>query len=138
MYISKIKLRVRYSETDKMGYCHHSNYAQYFEMGRTELMRNLGISYIEMENRGVMLPVLDLKTRFLKPAYYDDELTIVTTLKDYPGVKITFYYETFKSDGSKINMAETTLAFVNSSTMKPIKPPVFFLEKVKDLLNNKL
>lgn len=134
MYTSEIKLRVRYSETDKMGYCHHGNYAQYFEMGRTELMRELGISYLDMENRGVMLPVLDLKTKFLIPAYYDDELTIKTYLKEYPGVRIKFYYETFKSDGTKINTAETTLAFVSAETMRPIKPPTFFLEKVQNLL----
>ncbi|MCT4580493.1 MAG: acyl-CoA thioesterase [Flavobacteriales bacterium] len=134
MYTSEIKLRVRYSETDKMGYCHHSNYAQYFEMGRTELMRELGISYLDMENRGVMLPVLDLQTKFLIPAYYDDELTVKTHLKEYPGVRITFHYETFKADGTKINTAKTTLAFVNAETMRPIKPPTFFLEKVQDLL----
>lgn len=134
MYISEIKVRVRYAETDKMGYCHHGNYAQYFEMGRTELMRDLGISYKSLEDKGIMLPVLELKTKFLIPAYYDDELTIKTTLKTYPGVRITFFYETFKEDGTKINEAETTLVFVNEKTMKPIKPPVLFLDRVKDLL----
>lgn len=134
MYVSEIKIRVRYAETDKMGYCHHGNYAQYFEMGRTELMRDIGLSYRELEDRGVMLPVLELKTTFLIPAYYDDELTIKTSLKEYPGVRIKFYYETFKADGTLINKAETTLVFVDEKTMKPIKPPVFFLEKVKDLL----
>lgn len=134
MYISEIKLRVRYAETDKMGYCHHGNYAQYFEMGRTELMRDIGISYRVLEDKGIMLPVLDLKTKFLIPAYYDDELTIRTTLKEYPGVRIKFHYETFKADGTRINIAETTLVFVDEKTMKPIKPPVFFLEKVQDLL----
>ena len=64
MYVSEIKLRVRYAETDKMGYCHHGNYAQFFEMGRTELMREVGLSYKELEERGVMLPVLELKTTF--------------------------------------------------------------------------
>ena len=134
MYVSEIKLRVRYAETDKMGYCHHGNYAQYFEMGRTELMREIGVSYKELEDRGIMLPVLELKTKFLIPAYYDDELIIKTTLKKYPGVRLTFHYETFKSDGKRINVAETTLVFVDEKTMKPIKPPIFFLEKVQDLL----
>ena len=134
MIVSEIKLRVRYAETDKMGYCHHGNYAQYFEMGRTELMREVGLSYFELEKRGVMLPVLDLKTTFLTPAYYDDELTIKTTLKKYPGVRITFDYEVFKADRTLITTAETTLVFVDEKTMKPIRPPAFFLEKLKDLL----
>ena len=135
MYVSEIKVRVRYAETDKMGYCHHGNYAQYFEMGRTELMRDIGLSYKELEDLGVMLPVLELNTKFLIPAYYDDELTIKTTLKEYPGARIKFHYETFKSDGTKINVSEAVLVFVNEKTMKPIKPPVFFLDKVKDLLD---
>jgi len=136
MYVSEIKVRVRYAETDKMGYCHHGNYAQYFEMGRTELMRDIGLSYRELEDSGIMLPVLDLNTKFINPAYYDDELTIRTTLKEYPGVRIKFYYEVFKTDGTKITDATTTLVFVKQETMRPIKPPVHFLEKVKDLKNN--
>ncbi len=135
MYVSEIKVKVRYAETDKMGYCHHGNYAQYFEMGRTELMRDLGISYKAIEDLGVMMPVLELKTKFLMPAYYDDELTIKTSLKDYPGARVKFHYEVFKKDGKRISIAETTLVFVDGKTMKPIKPPVFLLDKVKDLLN---
>ncbi len=133
MFISEIKIRVRYAETDKMGYCHHSVYAQYFEEGRTELMRDLGVSYLDMENKGIMLPVLELKTKFLKPAFYDDVLTIRTTLKEYPGVKIKFHYETINQHGEKINFAETTLVFVKAETMKPTKPPLFFLEKLTSL-----
>jgi len=136
MYVSEIKIRVRYAETDKMGYCHHGNYAQYFEEGRTELMRELGLSYLALENKGVMLPVLELKTKFLKPAFYDDVLTIRTTLKRFPSVRIQFFYETFKQDGTKINEAETTLVFVDANTMKPQRPPAFFLENLKPHFEN--
>ena len=90
----ELKVRVRYAETDQMGVVYHGNYAQYFEMGRVEWLRNLGISYKWMEDNGVMLPVVSLNINYKKPARYDDLLTIKTILKSQSTVKIEFMNKT--------------------------------------------
>ena len=86
MFISETTVRVRYNETDKMGYVYHGNYAQYFEIGRTDALRQVGLSYKEFEDSGVMMPVIHLQSSFIKPARYDDLLTIKTIIKKLPGV----------------------------------------------------
>ncbi|MBJ7429066.1 MAG: acyl-CoA thioesterase, partial [Bacteroidia bacterium] len=90
MFTSKTTLRVRYAETDKMGVVYHGNYAQYLEVARTEALRQIGLSYKSFEDNGIMMPVLSLQCKFLKSAYYDDELTIITTIKELPKVRIHF------------------------------------------------
>lgn len=117
------KIRVRYGETDRMGYVYYGNYASYFEVARVETLRKLGVSYKELEDDGVMLPVLDFKIRYYKPAYYDDELVIKTIIKEMPAVRIYFLYQTFNQDGELINEAEITLVFVSTKTQKPVKLP---------------
>jgi len=89
----EIKTRIRYGETDQMGVVYHANYVQFIEMGRTEWLRTLGISYKEMEEAGVMLPVISIQINYKKSAYYDDVLTVRTTLKKLPSVKIEFEFE---------------------------------------------
>lgn len=88
MYTHSTKIRVRYSETDQMGYVYNGNYAQYYEVGRVEMLRSLGMTYGSMESSGVMMPLLELKCKFIRPAFYDQELTIKTTVKELPGVRI--------------------------------------------------
>ncbi|HKX85121.1 MAG TPA: thioesterase family protein, partial [Flavobacterium sp.] len=95
MKIHELKVRVRYAETDQMGMVYHGNYAQYFELGRVEWLRNLGVSYKLMEGTGVMLPVVSLSMNYKKPARYDDELTIRTIFKSQTSVKIEFDYEVY-------------------------------------------
>ena len=124
-----IKLRVRYGETDRMGYVYYGNYATYFEVARVETLRKLGISYKELEDDGVMLPVLDFKIRYFKPAFYDDELVIRTIIKKMPSVRIHFLYKTFNQIGELINEAEITLVFVSTKTQKPVKLPDDLKEK---------
>ena len=130
MYINKFDFRVRYGETDQMGYVYHGNYAQYIEMGRLEWLRALGISYKEMEENGIMLPVYALNIRFIKSAFYDDVLTITTTLKEVPSVRIIFTYEIHNKKGDLITTAETTLVFINMKTGRPIKCPDSLLNKI--------
>ena len=101
MYVSEIKLRVRYSETDRMGYCYYGNYATYFEVARVECLRSLGITYKSLEDEGILLPVVDFKIRYIKPAFYDDELKIKTYIRELPTAKIKFDYEIFKQLGGK-------------------------------------
>lgn len=131
MLENTIKLRVRYGETDQMGYVYHGNYASYFEMGRIDWLRKLGISYKEMEANGVMLPVYKLNTKFLKPAFYDDELYIKTSLKETPGVRISFNYKIFNQEDELITTAETELVFINMKTNRPMRCPKYILEKLQ-------
>ncbi|MFC2128387.1 acyl-CoA thioesterase [Bacteroidota bacterium] len=130
MYTHEISFRVRYGETDKMGYVYHGKYAQYFDMGRTELMRSLGLSYNKLEDSGVLLPVKYLSTTFIKPGMYDDVLTLKTHLQSMPTVKIKFNYELFNQNNELISTAETTLAFIDENTRRPIRPPADFLSTV--------
>ena len=113
-----------------MGVVYHGNYAQYFEIGRTELLRSTGITYKYMENNGVMLPVISLSANFKKPALYDDEITITTTLKKTPNVKIEFDYKIINQNNELICIGNTILAFVNMKTKKPIRCPQYVLEKL--------
>jgi acyl-CoA thioester hydrolase len=93
MYISETKLRVRYAETDRMGYAYYGNYAQYYEVGRVEALRQLGLSYRSLEDSGIFLPVLHYSVKFFKPAFYDDLLTVRTIIKEIPQTRIKFFYE---------------------------------------------
>ncbi len=117
------KLRVRYGETDKMGYCYYGTYAQYYEVGRTELVRALGFPYRKLEENDILLPVASLHINYRKPAFYDDELTIVTFIKKMPSVKIVFNYEVYNQHQELLNTGETTLVFVDAKERKPMRMP---------------
>jgi acyl-CoA thioester hydrolase len=121
-------LRVRYGETDQMGYCYYGNYAQYFEVGRVETLRSLGCSYKDLEEQGIMLPVSLFSIKYLRPALYDDVLTVETIIKECKGAKITFDYNIYNEKGEKLSEASTTLVFVKKESMRPTVPPVHFLE----------
>lgn len=131
MYTHSTKIRVRYGETDQMGYAYYGNYAQYYEVGRVEMLRSLGMDYAGMERDGVMLPVLELKCKFIKPALYDQEITIKTILNELPGIRIHFKYELFNEDQELINIGDTTLVFVDMAKNKPCKPPEDFMERLE-------
>jgi acyl-CoA thioester hydrolase len=121
------KLRVRYSETDKMGFCYYGNYAQYFEVARVEALRELGIVYKLLEENGILLPVTEFHIRYLQPAKYDDLLEIKTIITNFQGTRMYFQYEVWNEDGVLLNDAETTLVFVDANSMKPIPIPTFVL-----------
>ncbi len=123
MYEYDHQLRVRYAETDKMGYVYYGNYATYFEVARAESLRALGFSYRELEESGVMMPVLDLKCFYRKPARYDELLTIRVRIPKLPGVKIHFLYDILNEKAEIIHTGETTLVFVNMSSGRPCPMP---------------
>jgi acyl-CoA thioester hydrolase len=123
MYKSSTTVRVRYGETDQMGYVYYGIYAMYYEVGRVESLRQLGLTYKEIEAMGVMMPVLENKSFYLAPARYDELLTILTTIYEKPTVKIRFEYEIFNEADQLINKGETLLAFVNKNTNRPCRPP---------------
>jgi acyl-CoA thioester hydrolase len=130
MRVHELKVRVRYSETDQMGVVYHGNYAQFFEMGRVEWLRNLGISYKWMEGNGIMLPVVSLNVNYKKPARYDDLLTIKTIFKSQTSVKIEFDYEIHNEKGELLTIASSTLVFVDMKTTRPTLPPEYVKEKL--------
>lgn len=131
LFENQTKLRVRYGETDQMGYCYYGNYAQYFEVGRVEAMRSVGMSYREMEAHGIMLPVSDFSVKYHAPARYDDELTITTSIVAVKGARLLFDYVIHNEQGELVAKAHTTLVFVTVSTMRPTKAPEDFLEMLK-------
>lgn len=124
MYTAETQIRVRYSETDQMQYVYYGNYAAYYEVGRVAALRQLGMSYRDLEASGIMMPVLKSHSYYHKPAKYDELLTIKVIIPQLPLVKIKFQYEIFAENGEKIHTGETTLAFVNMSTKKPTKAPM--------------
>ena len=128
---SETNIRVRYAETDQMGVVYYGNYAQYLEQGRTEWLRELGFSYKWMEEHQVQLPVVNLNIDYKRPARYDDLLTVTTTLKKMPTVKIEFYYEIRNQDDVLLVSATTTLVFVDTTTNKLMKAPSYLLDKLK-------
>ncbi len=127
MYKHSINIRVRYAETDKMGYVYYGNYATYFEVGRVEMLRSLGVSYRSMEENGVLLPVVNLKVNYKLPAFYDDELQLNTLLIKPPSAKIVFDYELYRGE-ELLTQAETTLVFLNQKTGKPERCPKDILD----------
>jgi acyl-CoA thioester hydrolase len=135
MYTHETKLRVRYSETDQMGYVYNGNYATYYEIGRTEMMRSLGMTYAKMEESGIMLPLLEMNSKFIKPALYDQELTLKTVVKELPGVRMIFNYELFNADNELINIGSTTLVFFDMEKKRPCPPPDYFMERIKSYFN---
>jgi acyl-CoA thioester hydrolase len=131
MLTHEIQIRVRYAETDQMSYVYYGNYAAYFEVARVETFRFLGLSYKAMEEMGVMMPVLEYKSKYIRPAKYDDLLTIKIKIPVKPGVRIHFEYEVFNEEGTLLNVSETTLVFVNIQSGKPCLPPDDFQKKLE-------
>ena len=130
MFSSEITLRVRYAETDRMGYAYYGNYAAWFEVARVEALRTLGLNYKELEDDGILLPVIDYHTRYIKPAYYDDEVTIKTVIPTLPGPRIEFHYEVYNQHGDLLNKAETQLVFLSSESNRPVRPPQAFMDRI--------
>ena len=132
MYQFEVQIRVRYAETDQMGYVYYGNFAAYYEVARTEAFRSLGIHYKQMEKDGVMMPVLEMRTKYMRPARYDDLLTIKMMLRNKPsGTRILFEYEVFNEGKELLNVGETTMVFVDMKSGRPIAIPQEILSKLE-------
>ena len=123
MYSAQTTVRVRYSETDQMQYVYYGNYAAYYEVGRVEALRKLGLSYKDLEDTGIMMPVLETHSYYHKPAKYDELLTLKITIPQLPLAKIKFEYEIYTESGDKIHSGNTTLAFINMASGRPTRAP---------------
>mgnify|MGYP006441541153 CR=1 FL=1 len=123
MISSETKIRVRYGETDKMGYVYYGNYSLYFEVARTEMIRNLGFPYSRLEEEGVMMPVLSMNIKYIRPAFYDDELAIKVMIKEMPETRVLFVYEVYNVKYDLFSVGESVLVFVDQKSMRPSKAP---------------
>lgn len=126
MITLETKVRIRYGEVDMMGFFYHSHYVELFETGRTEFMRELGFTYADIEKMGVMMPVLQVHIDYKNPAHYDDLITIKTTLREMPRVKITFHHEVFRGEGDNMQLITTgsvTLAYMSAVSHRPTRCP---------------
>lgn len=125
MFQHETYVRVRYSETDQMGFVYYGHYATYFEVARVEALRSIGCPYKSLEEAGILMPVTAFSIQYLKPARYDDLLKIVTTIEDFPMSRIQFNYKTFNESGDQLNTASTELVFLSASQMRPGRVPEF-------------
>lgn len=131
MIIKEHTIRIRYSESDQMGFVHHSNYIKFFEIGRIEFLREMGVNYKDLEAEGIGLPVIKIEVNYLKPLFFDDEILIKTFLKDIPnGPRIIFHYQIFNQKNEKVTESFSELVFMNMKTKKPIRCP----EKIQSII----
>lgn len=131
MFSHSSKIRVRYADTDQMGYMYYGNYAEFYEVGRVEMLRSLGITYRSMEDKGIIMPVTELKCKYIKPAFYDEEITVKVTIATMPSLRIHFLYELYNERNELINLGETTLVFLDKEKNKPCLPSADFLDRLR-------
>jgi len=135
MYSHAITYRVCYADTDKMGYVYYGNYARLYEIARVETLRSLGVSYKDLEDNGIGLPVFEHSSTFLAPGLYDDELTVICQVDQLPTAKIHFSYRIKNAEGVLINEGKTTLVFMNMLQKKVIKAPEWIVNALKPYFN---
>ena len=132
MFITETQIRMHYALTDQMGVVYYGNYAQFYEIGRTEAIRQLGYTYKDIEAMGIIMPVVEMNSKFLRPAKYDDLITVKTTLRELPtGHAINFFIEIFNEDDKLLNAGNVILYFMEAVTMKRAKMPTELEEKLK-------
>lgn len=133
MYLHTIQIRVRYADTDQMGYVYYGNYATYYEMGRVEAMRNLGLRYAELESKfKILMPVMHLESRFIRPALYDQMLRLETRITEIPSDVIKFRTDIYNEENKLVNSGKVKLFFLDSITNKRVQTPRIIIDKLKD------
>lgn len=127
-------VRVRYKDTDQMGIMHHSNYIVIYEQARTEWLRDMGLPYAEFERRGIMSPIVEVKSRYHYPALYDEVLRVRCVMEQMPTARLVIRNEVYNANGKLINTGEVTLGFMHASTRRPCRAPEWFIEKINDYI----
>src|ERR1700733_13532534 len=136
MFTATTQIRVRYGETDQMGYLYYGNYALYYEVGRAESIRQLGFTYRQLEEMGIMMPVAELNVQYFRPALYDDLITVKTLLKELPdGSKIQFHSELYNEAGMLLNKGVTTLVFYDPAEKKKVNMPAQLHTRLSSFFN---
>jgi acyl-CoA thioester hydrolase len=132
MFVSETNIRVRYAETDQMNVVYHGNYAQYFEVGRAESIRHLGFTYKDMEAMGIIMPIIELHAKFIRPAHYDDLLTVKTMLKELPSDhRIEFFQEVYNESGKLLTTGKVVLYFLSAATKEKVGMPDALRKKIE-------
>ena len=127
------KIRVNYKDTDQMGIVHHSNYIVYYEMARVEALRAWGMPYSEMEKNGIISPILEIGSKYIFPAYFDEVLTVRVIVDEIPMVRFKVRYELYNEEGRLINTGHTWLGFLDATTRRPCRAPQYFVDRLKEL-----
>ncbi len=132
MFTTETQIRIHYALTDQMGVVYHGHYAQFYEIGRTEAIRQIGYTYKDIEAMGIIMPVIDIHSRFLRPAKYDDLITVKTTLKELPqNHKIVFHSEIYNQKDELLNSGIVTLYFMHAEGMKRCDMPEVLKERLE-------
>tara|TARA_B110000014_G_scaffold200181_1_gene149631 strand:- start:433 stop:846 length:414 start_codon:yes stop_codon:yes gene_type:complete len=137
MIESNFKVRIRYSDTDQMGYVYYGKYANFYEIARVELFRKLGFSYSQLEKKGIGMPVIEMKSKYLMPAKYDEIIKINIQIKEKPSAKILFHYKLYNEKNNLINTASTLLTFINLQSKKAIRTPKELLHIINNNFSEK-
>ncbi len=128
------QIRVRYKDTDQMGIMHHSNYIVMYEMARTEWLREMGLTYAEIERRGIMSPIIEVQSRYLYPAFYDEVLTVKVSLDEMPTARLIIKSEVYNESGKLINTGCVTLGFMHADTRRPCRAPEWFVAALEEYI----
>ncbi|MBQ5830435.1 MAG: acyl-CoA thioesterase [Alistipes sp.] len=128
------QVRVRYKDTDQMGIMHHSNYIVLYETARTEWLRDMGLTYAEIERRGVMSPIIEVQSRYHYPAFYDEVLTVKVMMDEMPSARLNIASEVYNEAGRLINTGRVTLGFMNAHTRRPCRAPEWFVEALEEYI----
>ena len=130
------KIRVRYKDTDQMGIVHHSNYIVYYEVARVAALRAWGMPYDEMEKSGIISPILEIGSKYIQPAYFDEEITVRVIIEELPMVRLKVRYELYNEAGTLINTGHTWLGFLSAESRRPCRAPQYVVEKMEKLMAN--
>ncbi|MCF8224847.1 MAG: acyl-CoA thioesterase [Bacteroidales bacterium] len=133
MFTTKTTYRVRYADTDQMGVVYYGNYARFYEIGRSEMIREMGYTYRELESTGVYMPVASVNAKFKLPLYYDELITIETTLRKMPAARMVFYHTIYNSENKVVHTAEVTLVFLNGKTNRPVRVPEYMIRALSEI-----
>lgn len=131
MITFECNIRVWYKHTDQMGIVHHSNYICYYEAARSEWIRSMGMSFAEVERRGIMMPILEVQSKYHRPARYDELLTVRLIMREMPAARATFFYEIYNGEQQLLNSGMTQLGFINSQTRRPCRCPEWFVDMMR-------
>lgn len=133
MFTSTTTYRIRYADTDQMGVVYYGNYARFYEIGRSEMIRDLGYTYKDLEDTGVFMPVASVQSKYLAPLYYDEEITIETSIRQMPQARMVFFHTIYNEKKEKVHAAEVTLVFLDQKTNRPVRVPEYLLTALKGI-----
>ncbi|MBT3301136.1 MAG: acyl-CoA thioesterase [Bacteroidetes bacterium] len=131
MFQHDTTVRVLYADTDVMGVVYYGNYPKFYEIGRTEMIRSLGMPYADLERTGIIMPVRDMTCNYIKSAHYDQVLTIRTRIEEIPKARMKFFYEIYNENKELVHTGETTLVFLDMKTNRPVRAPELLIKKLK-------